>query len=154
MSTRWYPIYQQGNPQLRVFLPNFWMKLLKPQEKQPKNVVQFAVPTGMTNHDIKNYLEKIYKVTVIDVQSDIENGTIRRAIRQKYGPIVKDDDFRRAYVTLPRNQEFEFPEVCVSEESKKRHDDDENSSKMTRDMYKDYLKKNKDRPGFPGWFSF
>ena len=30
MSTRWYPIYQRGNPQLRVFLPNFWMKLVKP----------------------------------------------------------------------------------------------------------------------------
>jgi hypothetical protein len=29
MSTRWYPIYQRGNPQLRVFLPNFWMKLVK-----------------------------------------------------------------------------------------------------------------------------
>ena len=30
MSSRWYPIYQRGNPQLRVFLPNFWMKLVKP----------------------------------------------------------------------------------------------------------------------------
>ena len=29
MSSRWYPIYQRGNPQLRVFLPNFWMKMVK-----------------------------------------------------------------------------------------------------------------------------
>ncbi|XP_050441668.1 probable 39S ribosomal protein L23, mitochondrial [Adelges cooleyi] len=154
MSSRWYPIYQRGNPQLRVFLPNFWMKLLRPEEKQPKNVVQFAVPTGMSNYDIKNYLEKIYKVTVINVESDIENGLLRRAIRNKYGQVVKDDDFRRAYVTLPRDQEFEFPEVCTSEENKKRRDDDEKSTKMSREMYKGFLDKNKDRPGFPGWFSF
>ena len=49
MSTRWYPIYQKGNPQvfcstvqllflfilqLRVFLPNFWMKMVKPNYNQ------------------------------------------------------------------------------------------------------------------------
>ena len=36
MSTRWYPIYQKGNPQLRVFLPNFWMKMVKPNFNQYK----------------------------------------------------------------------------------------------------------------------
>lgn len=50
------------------------MKLVRPTEKQPKNVVQFKVPTGMTNYDIKNYLEKIYKLKIIKVESDIENG--------------------------------------------------------------------------------
>lgn len=50
------------------------MKLVKPEEKQPKNVVQFKVPTGMTNYDIQNYLEKIYKIKVIKVESNIENG--------------------------------------------------------------------------------
>ena len=34
MSSRWYPIYQKGNPQLRVFLPNFWMKMVKPDYNQ------------------------------------------------------------------------------------------------------------------------
>jgi len=71
-----YPIYQRGNPQLRIFLPNFWMKLVRPEEKQPKNVVQFKVPTGMTNYDIENYLTKIYKIKVIKVESSIENGNI------------------------------------------------------------------------------
>lgn len=28
----------------------------------------------MTNYDIQNYLEKIYKVKVIKVESNIENG--------------------------------------------------------------------------------
>jgi len=52
------------------------MKLVRPAEKQPKNVVQFMVPTGMTNYDIENYLKKIYKINVIKVESSIENGKI------------------------------------------------------------------------------
>lgn len=52
------------------------MKLVRPEEKQPKNVVQFIVPTGMTNYDIRNYLEKIYKINIINVESEIENGNI------------------------------------------------------------------------------
>ncbi|XP_015374255.1 PREDICTED: 39S ribosomal protein L23, mitochondrial [Diuraphis noxia] len=154
MSTRWYPIYQRGNPQLRIFLPNFWMKLVRPEEKQPKNVVQFMVPTGMTNYDIENYLKKIYKINVVKVESSIENGKIKRAIFNKYGPIVKEDDFRRAFVTMPRDQEFEFPDVCTTEEFKKRTSEDEKSSKISQDLYKDYLKKQGNRPGLPGWFSF
>jgi large subunit ribosomal protein L23 len=47
MSTRWYPIYQRGNPQLRIFLPNFWMKLVKldkisaPSNKVPTQLLVF-----------------------------------------------------------------------------------------------------------------
>lgn len=51
MSSRWYPIYQRGNPQLRVFLPNFWMKIVKDPIKQPKNVVVFETSMQM----VKNY---------------------------------------------------------------------------------------------------
>lgn len=36
-----------GNPQLRVFLPNFWMKIIKPDNKQPKNTVCFEVSMEM-----------------------------------------------------------------------------------------------------------
>lgn len=57
------------------------MKLVRPEEKQPKNVVQFKVPTGMTNYDIQNYLEKIYKVKVIKVESYIENGKTASKLR-------------------------------------------------------------------------
>jgi hypothetical protein len=40
MSTRWYPIYQRGNPQLRIFLPNFWMKLVQLEKiSAPSNKV-------------------------------------------------------------------------------------------------------------------
>ena len=70
MSTRWYPIYQRGNPQLRVFLPNFWMKLVKLDKiEAPSNKVHFIVSQEMTRYDVKNYLEKIYKVPVDSVKT-------------------------------------------------------------------------------------
>lgn len=98
MSTRWYPIYQRGNPQLRVFLPNFWMKLVRPTEEQPANVVTFAVSTEMTKHDVKNYLEKIYKLPVVDVRTRIALGETKRD--QTYGYVTKKDDVKYAYVTM------------------------------------------------------
>lgn len=50
-----------------MFLPNFFMKLVKPRDPQPPNVVQFQVSVEMTKYDIKNYLEKIYNVPVENV---------------------------------------------------------------------------------------
>ena len=69
MSSRWYPIYQRGNPQRRVFLPNFWMKLVKEKNdiKTPPNHLKFIVSSEMTKMDVKQYLEKIYNVPVMDV---------------------------------------------------------------------------------------
>lgn len=98
MSSRWYPIYQRGNPQLRVFLPNFWMKLVRPTEEQPANVVTFAVSTEMTKHDVKNYLEKIYKIPVVDVRTRIAMGETKRDLA--YGYVTKKDDVKLAYVTM------------------------------------------------------
>uniref|UniRef100_A0A0K8RGS3 Large ribosomal subunit protein uL23m n=1 Tax=Ixodes ricinus TaxID=34613 RepID=A0A0K8RGS3_IXORI len=60
MSSRLYPQYVKGNPQLRIFLPNFWMKLVKHGKPQPPNTVKFVVPLQMTKYGVKNYLEKIY----------------------------------------------------------------------------------------------
>lgn len=57
MSTRWYPIWQKGNPQLRVFLPNFWMKIVKHENSMPKNMVTFHVSIEMVRicRKIVNY---------------------------------------------------------------------------------------------------
>lgn len=71
-----YPIWQRGNPQLRVFLPNFWMKLIKPEEPTPPNIVQFITSQEMTHHDVRNYLEKIYKIPVVDVKVEMKTGKI------------------------------------------------------------------------------
>lgn len=100
MSTRWYPLYKQGNPQLRVFLPNFWIKLVQPTHKQPENVVQFACSMEMTKHDIKNYLLKIYNIPVVDVRTRIALGKTKAD--QTLGYITKEEDTKYAYVSMVR----------------------------------------------------
>lgn len=50
------------------------MKLIKPRDPQPKNVVQFEVSMQMSKFDIKNYLEKIYNVPVENVVTHVRMG--------------------------------------------------------------------------------
>ena len=111
MSTRWYPIYQRGNPQLRVFLPNFWMKLVKLDKiSTPSNKVNFIVSPQMNREDIKNYLEKIYKVPVDNVKTRNMMGEVYRN-RFIQGELVKKDDYKIAFVTLPPGTQFQFPDL-------------------------------------------
>lgn len=74
------------------------MKLVRPQPKQLPNIVQFQCSMEMTKHDIRNYLEKIYNVPVVDVRTKIFLGKFRRDIGKGY--VVKDDDIKTAYITL------------------------------------------------------
>ncbi|XP_016964934.1 39S ribosomal protein L23, mitochondrial [Drosophila biarmipes] len=149
MSTRWYPIYQRGNPQLRVFLPNFWMKLVRPAEEQPPNVVTFSVSMEMTKYDVRSYLEKIYKLPVVDVRTRIALGETKKD--QAYGYITKKDDVKLAYVTLPREQAFVFPDFFA--EKAERQEKEEKSLDESKEGFRRFLDRNKKRPGTPGWFS-
>lgn len=77
------------------------MKLLRPDErahKQLPNVVKFHCSLEMTKFDVKNYLEKIYNVKVIDVRTDIVLGKFKKERLQ--GSIIKEDDMKIAYVIL------------------------------------------------------
>lgn len=100
MSTRWYPIYKRGNPQLRVFMTNFWMKLVRPEKRPtpPANVVTFHCSMEMTDHDVKNYLTKIYNVPVVDVHTEVRIGEFFRDALKNY--VKKKDDYKVALVTL------------------------------------------------------
>ncbi|CAH1113518.1 unnamed protein product [Psylliodes chrysocephalus] len=150
MSTRWYPIYQKGSPQLRVFLPNFWMKLVRPTHKIPSNVVQFACSMEMTKFDVKNYMEKIYNVKCVDVRTRIHMPKTRREVTAGY--VIKDDDVKYAYVIMPKGVEFKFPDLF--EESKEKEDEDhEKALKQAKEGFDQFLSKNKDRENMPGWFT-
>ncbi|KAG7188388.1 hypothetical protein KM043_008040 [Ampulex compressa] len=145
MSTRWYPFYQKGNPQLRVFLPNFWLKLVKPTHQQPKNVVQFHCSMEMTKYDIKNYLEKIYGVNVVDIRTRIALGKTRLAHGQKY--VVKDDDIKVAYAILPKEESFIFPDFFKEEQ-------DSDEQRDLKKLQEKYSTKTQDKrgPGLSNWF--
>lgn len=145
MSTRWYPLYQKGNPQLRIFLPNFWLKLVQPEHKQPKNVVQFHCSMEMTKHDVQNYLEKIYNVKTILVRTRIALGKTRQLNTFKY--VVKDNDIKIAYVVLEKNQTFEFPDLFP-----KNKDTEENEVfKQKQKEMLEYVDSSKE-PGAPEWY--
>lgn len=52
----------------------------------------------MTKQDVRNYLEKIYQLPVINVTTRAVSGEIKRATGKAY--LVKDEDYREALVDL------------------------------------------------------
>ena len=157
MSTRWYPIYQRGNPQLRVFMPNFWMKLVKERKdvQTPPNHLKFIVSSEMTKLDVKQYLEKIYKVPVMDVKTRNQSGpswqnVLKRAIDKKY-ELYKEDDFKVAYVIMPKDYKFEFPDVTARSASDvKQEKEAEGEVELAKKQYIKYQKGAK--RGVPSFF--
>ncbi|KAL1122531.1 hypothetical protein AAG570_002862 [Ranatra chinensis] len=126
------------------------MKIVRPQVKQPANMVKFITSVQMTDYDIKNYLEKIYKVPVANVRSEIVEGELKRS---KLGYIIKDDDYRAAYITLKKGETFKFPDIC-EEKQKKDESDFKKAQEQAKVSYEAFTSRNKKRPGVPGWFSF
>ncbi|XP_055365687.1 39S ribosomal protein L23, mitochondrial isoform X2 [Betta splendens] len=93
-----YPLYQLGNPQLRMFRPNWFLTLVRPGKEQPPDTVQFRIPMEMTKFDVKNYLEKIYDVPVGAVRTRIQFGSNKK--RNHLNQKVKQPDYKVAYVQL------------------------------------------------------
>lgn len=141
---------------------------MRPKEEQPANVVTFAVSTEMTKHDVKNYLEKIYKIPVVDVRTRIAMGDTKRDLA--YGYVTKKDDVKLAYVTMvsgadrpnncrcnkyfsfqPKTEAFKFPDLFVDKEEKQEKE--EKSLDESKAGFRRFLDRNKKRPGTPGWYS-
>ncbi|XP_057173063.1 39S ribosomal protein L23, mitochondrial isoform X4 [Ursus arctos] len=93
-----YPLYQLGNPQLRVFRTNFFIQLVRPGTAQPEDTVQFRIPMEMTRVDLRNYLERIYNVPVAAVRTRVQHGSNRK--RDYRNARVKKPDYKVAYVQL------------------------------------------------------
>uniref|UniRef100_A0A671XJQ3 Large ribosomal subunit protein uL23m n=1 Tax=Sparus aurata TaxID=8175 RepID=A0A671XJQ3_SPAAU len=97
-----YPLYQLGNPQLRIFRPNWFLTLVRPGKEQPPDTAQFRIPMEMTKCDVKNYLEKIYNVPVGAVRTRIQFGSNKK--RNHLSQKVKQPDYKVAYVQLMREE--------------------------------------------------
>lgn len=52
----------------------------------------------MTKWDVKNYLEKIYKIPVVTVKTHVKCGDIKKAKGNNY--LIKEDDYKVAIVDL------------------------------------------------------
>lgn len=85
------------------------MKLVKSEVDLPPNMVKFEVPLEMTQYDVKNYLEKIYKIPVAHVRTEVILGAVKPQRWKRY--MIKEDDYRIATVTLTEGSRFEFPKV-------------------------------------------
>jgi len=105
-------------------LPNIWMRMLRvrpsvtaprskfvrenpiPREHDPC-LVAFRVPLNVNKIQIRNYLEEIYKIDVVKVNTMIYLGKERRSHRT--GLRQKKSDYKKAYVTI--KQPFKYPSL-------------------------------------------
>lgn len=134
MSTRFYPRFVKGNPQLRIFLPDWKMVMLKPKKNMPENIVTFKTDPRMTDWDIKNYLEKIYKVQVAAVKSKIVSGDL---VRIKEG-LAKKEDYKISFVSLTLGQTFKWPDLFPEQKFKENMTDYEKTLKeISKDRTRD-----------------
>lgn len=126
------------------------MKLVKHEKPLPPNEVKFVIPLQMTKYDVKNYLEKIYKVPVADVRTKIMQGKIRRAEGKSY--LVKDDDYRVAFVTLPKGEEFTFPDLFSKSAVMEKEESMQKQLDQSEELKKTYIREDPHRHGLPLWF--
>uniref|UniRef100_A0AAA9TZ22 Large ribosomal subunit protein uL23m n=1 Tax=Bos taurus TaxID=9913 RepID=A0AAA9TZ22_BOVIN len=121
-----YPLYQLGNPQLRVFRTNFFIQLVRPGTAQPEDTVQFRIPMEMTRVDLRNYLERVYNVPVAAVRTRVQHGSNRR--RDHRNVRIKQPDYKVAYVQLGKrpggSSADEDLRVQVLEEQQQRQSPD------------------------------
>lgn len=82
------------------------MKLIAPMNKQPSNIVQFHCSMEMTKHDIRNYLEKIYNIDIIEVRTRIAMGKFKKD--RLHNSVIKEDDRKLAYVVLVGSLFYNF----------------------------------------------
>ncbi|XP_046450620.1 39S ribosomal protein L23, mitochondrial-like [Daphnia pulex] len=147
MSTRIYPAFKSGSPKLRVFLPDFWMKLVKPSHNLLPNQVQFVVSSQMTKLDVKQYLEKIYNLPVVHVSTYNQMGKTK-TLPNTY--VTKENDEKIAFVTLHKDHKFVFPEIHGSTDI---YDEQTNTMKQTKELYAQKTSINISKQGVPTWFS-
>ncbi|XP_062511490.1 large ribosomal subunit protein uL23m-like [Corticium candelabrum] len=98
----------------RLFLPSWYIKLVRPGVDLPDNEVMFHVPLKMTKLDIRNYLEKIYDIRVAKVNTRIQLGKTRTIVTKGVPQKKKRPDVKVAYITLADGT-FRFPNLFSKE---------------------------------------
>nr|XP_019574131.1 PREDICTED: 39S ribosomal protein L23, mitochondrial isoform X5 [Rhinolophus sinicus] len=150
-STTWYPLYQLGNPQLRVFRTNFFIQLVRPGTAQPDDTVQFRIPMEMTRVDLRNYLERIYNVPVSAVRTRVQHGSNRK--RDHRNVRLKKPDYKVAYVQLAHGQTFTFPDLFPEKKlSPEGGSADDNIRDQLLEAQQRKESRDPQRGGVPEWF--
>jgi hypothetical protein len=119
------PLYNYGNPQFRVFLPKHTIKLLNPTSltaynwvdqkhdqlhaEQPMNHIFFEVEMSMTEHELWDYLTKVYEVPIADIRFKV----LPPMMGQDHKGRIYTDTPERilARVLLQPGYYFEYPDA-------------------------------------------
>lgn len=146
-----YPLYQLGNPQLRVFRTNFFIQLVRPGSAQPDDTVQFRIPMEMTRVDLRNYLERIYNVPVSAVRTRVQHGSNRK--RDHRNVRLKKPDYKVAYVQLAHGQTFTFPDLFPEKKlSPEGGSAEDNIREQLLEAQQRKERRDPQRGGVPEWF--
>jgi len=108
----------------------------------------------MTEHDVKNYLEKIYKIPVVELQTTIRAGKFPMAPSRKF--LGHEPDYRLCFVTMPEDYKFTHPHQDLFLRDGKNSDELE-FERVTADLNKkkeERKKETQDRQGIPTWFTY
>ncbi|XP_066524285.1 large ribosomal subunit protein uL23m [Hoplias malabaricus] len=145
-----YPLYQLGNPQLRIFRPTFDMTLVRPGKELPSDTVQFRISMEMTKFDVRNYLEKIYSIPVAAVRTRIQYGSNKK--RNHLNQRVKKPDYKVAYVQLGQQHTFQFPDIFPEKEKKHEEGSVEEMQEKFMEDERQRQKPDPRRGGVTEWF--
>lgn len=85
--------------------PNYKFIMINPGKEVDPDTVVFKVPINYNKFQIKSYLEQIYKVEVLQVNTLIMRGKTGRDWK---GLPSKKPDYKKAYVKL--TQPFTYPD--------------------------------------------
>merc|ERR1712243_14234 len=106
-------------------------------------MVQFHVSPEMTRLDIKQYLEKIYNLPVLSVETFILKGRThyRAGTDEQVKDLYKDDDTKIATVIFPKDFQFEFPEVTKVKDDKSQEEQYKEDMEQQKRSYRKTLGK-------------
>jgi large subunit ribosomal protein L23 len=142
------PLWGPGDSRPIIFLPLYWLKMVEPKKELPKDFVKFECHWQMTKNDVKEYLEKLYKIKVLDVRINITRGEYMEHPAKKNALSPPMEDRKYAFVQL-REDEFTFPKILDEDYV----DKDQLEKVKFQNLQNTEKNKNIKRLDVGGWFS-
>nr|CAB3263968.1 39S ribosomal protein L23, mitochondrial-like [Phallusia mammillata] len=132
-----FPLHYEGAPQRRLFFPEWYFTMVKPREEMPSNYVRFHIPADMTKYDVKEYLDKLYNVSVVSITLGIVNYQRFKAPnpwRKNSYTWKFVDPWKIAHVYLANGDTFKFPDVFQLSPEDAEEDDADSMNEETHTL--------------------
>lgn len=143
-----YPLWYPNNPRVRLFLPLFWLRMVKHEKPLPSDIIKFECHWQMTKSDVRQYLEKLYGVKTLDTRIEIKRGEYIKHPAKPGSLSPPMDDRKYVYVQL-KGETFKFPNIF---EIKKPSDELIKEQNQAMKRFNENYNKSKDRLNIGDWF--